>query len=72
MCDKAVNKIKQGLSIKIDWNTRTNFRTTQSLLPKLKTQPVQVMKEAMSSNVSPQKYSSTQKCKTSKSIQEKQ
>ena len=40
MCSKALNQIRQGYSIKIDWNTKTNFRTTKGLfLPKIKTEP---------------------------------
>ena len=39
ICNRAVEQLRQGRSIKIDWNTKSNFRTTKSLFPRLKTQP---------------------------------
>lgn len=43
MCDKALAQIKQGNRITLDWNTKTNFRTTKSMFPKLKTEPIEIL-----------------------------
>ena len=64
MCDKAVHHLREGFSIKIDWNTKTNFRTTTSLLPKLTTEPVELMGQKRDNTPS--------KALTNKGIQEKQ
>ena len=64
MCDKAVHNLREGFSIKIDWNTKTNFRTTASLLPKLITEPVSLMKN--------NRNSTPNKALTNKDILEKQ
>jgi hypothetical protein len=37
VCDRAIRQIKGGANFVIDWNTRSNFRVTRSILPKLKT-----------------------------------
>ena len=64
MCDKAVSNLRQGFSIKIDWNTKTNFRTTASLFPKLMTQPVSLMRK--------ERNTTPKKTMTNKDILEKQ
>lgn len=40
ICDRAVKSIRQGSEIRIDWNTKSNFRTTKSIsLPKVHIEP---------------------------------
>jgi hypothetical protein len=40
MCDRAVQNLRDGSSIVIDWNTRSNFRIKNTPLPKLRTEPI--------------------------------
>jgi hypothetical protein len=39
ICDRAVQRLREGASIVIDWTTRSNFRVRPEL-PKLKTEPI--------------------------------
>jgi len=41
ICDLAVQRVKEGASIVIDWTTRSNFRVRPEF-PKIKTEPIEL------------------------------
>lgn len=42
ICDRAVQRLKEGASIVIDWTTRSNFRVRENGFPKIRTEPVEL------------------------------
>jgi hypothetical protein len=70
MCNKALNQLKMGYSIKIDWNTKTNFRTTKAILfPKVKTEPHNSVSTPLKSIINTKR---SKRSHTMESINEKQ
>jgi len=40
ICSRAIKQIRRGSCLVLDWNTRSNFRTTNTQLPRLATEPI--------------------------------
>ena len=41
-CDRAVQRLREGAAIVIDWTTRSNFRVRESAFPKVRTEPAEL------------------------------
>ena len=40
ICTKAIKKLKEGSSLIIDWNTKTNFHSTHTKFRQFRTEPI--------------------------------
>lgn len=40
ICDRAVQSLKEGAALVIDWTTKSNFRVREKGFPKIRTEPV--------------------------------